>query len=87
MVFANSIVDICILRSFKVAAEEQLFPDIMDGVKIISGAHSRKSSKVNAMPLTEYSANPTPPVDKLPASSQVPEAFLLPDGFPDVDQP
>ena len=36
------------------------------------------------MPLTEYAANPTRPVTKLPASSRVPDDFLLPDGFPDV---
>lgn len=36
----------------------------------------------NGMPLTEYSANPTP--KKTAASSLVPEAFLLPDGHPDV---
>lgn len=36
----------------------------------------------NGMPLTEYSANPTS--EKTAASSSVPEAFLLPDGHPDV---
>ena len=36
----------------------------------------------NGMPLTEYSANPTS--EKTVASSLVPEAFLLPDGHPDV---
>ena len=36
----------------------------------------------NSMPLTEYSANPTS--EKTAASSSVPEAFLLPDGHPDV---
>ena len=59
----------------------------MDGTKLLNGAHSRKSSKANAMPLTEYAANPIPPVNKSPVSSQVPEAFLLPDGFPDVKKP
>ena len=84
----NSIVEIYSLQmSFKVAAEEQLSPYIMDGVRFINGPHSRKSSKANAMPLTEYAANPIPPVNKSPASSQIPEAFLLPDGFPDVSEP
>lgn len=36
----------------------------------------------NGMPLTEYSANPTS--EKTAASSSVPDAFLLPDGHPDV---
>lgn len=57
----------------------------MDGSRITNGTHARKSSKANGMPLTEYAAKPTKPVDPLPASSQVPEAFLLPDGFPDVN--
>ena len=38
----------------------------------------------NGMPLTEYSANPT--TEKTAASSSVPEAFLLPDGHPDVSK-
>ena len=59
----------------------------MDDSRITNGTHARKSSKANGMPLTEYAANPTKPVDLLPASSQVPEAFLLPDGFPDVNIP
>ena len=57
----------------------------MDSSRVTNGIHARKSSRANGMPLTEYAANPTKPVDPLPASSQVPEAFLLPDGFPDVN--
>ena len=39
----------------------------------------------NGMPLTEYSANPSPsPTKKTSASSLLPDAFLLPDGHPDV---
>ena len=57
----------------------------MASSRITNGIHVRKSSKANGMPLTEYAANPTNSVDPLPASSQVPEAFLLPDGFPDVN--
>lgn len=75
------------LRAFKSESKKQLFPDIMDGTNLLNNVHSRKSSKANAMPLTEYAANPIPPVNKSPASSQVPEAFLLPDGFPDVINP
>lgn len=39
--------------------------------------------KANGLALTEYSAN-TPPVDKSASASLLPEAFLLPDGKPDV---
>ena len=42
----------------------------------------------NGMPMTEYSASPSPgitqSVNSLPASSSIPPAFLLPDGHPDV---
>lgn len=42
----------------------------------------------NGMPMTEYSASPSPgtiqSVNSLPASSSVPPTFLLPDGHPDV---
>lgn len=39
----------------------------------------------NKMPLTEYSANPiSEPAEKTPASALLPEAYLLPDGHPDV---
>lgn len=34
--------------------------------------------------LTEYSANPSPPGEGREKSSVVPEAFLLPSGYPDV---
>lgn len=39
----------------------------------------------NGMPLTEYSANASSnPAEKTPASSLLPDAFLLSDGHPDV---
>lgn len=42
----------------------------------------------NGMPMTEYSASPSPgttkSVNSPPASSSIPPAFLLPDGHPDV---
>ena len=47
----------------------------MAPISMTNGVH-------NGMPLTEYSANPTP--EKTSASSSVPEAFLLSDGHPDV---
>ena len=42
----------------------------------------------NGMPLTEYSASPfSNSTEKTPASSLLPDAFLLPDGHPDVCGP
>ena len=46
--------------------------------------HLPQTSTPNGLPLTEYAADPSPTLQKSPASLQVPEAFLLPDGFPDV---
>ena len=51
---------------------------------LANGTHVPQTSTPNGMPLTEYAADPSPTLQKSPASLQVPEAFLLPDGFPDV---
>ena len=56
----------------------------MDGAMPPNGINYRRPSETNGMSLTEYSANPAPPVNTSPVSFQVPEHFLLPDGFPDV---
>ncbi|KAA6410492.1 MAG: threonine ammonia- biosynthetic [Lasallia pustulata] len=51
-----------------------------------NGIHTPQTPEANGLSLTEYSANPSPPpkkTAKFTASSQVPEAYLLPDGFPD----
>ena len=50
---------------------------LMAPISLTNGTH-------NDMPLTEYSANPIS--EKTAASSSVPEAFLLPDGHPDVSE-
>ncbi|MCJ1243801.1 hypothetical protein MMC30_000998, partial [Trapelia coarctata] len=44
-----------------------------------------QTPKVNGLSLTEYASNPSPPsaTPKPRASTQVPEAFLLPNGYPD----
>ena len=45
-----------------------------------------QTPEVNGLSLTEYASNPSPPsaTPKPKASTQVPEAFLLPNGTPDV---
>ena len=57
-------------RPFKTSGSEVMAP-----IPMSNGVHT-------GMPLTEYSARPT--CEKTAASSLVPEAFLLPDGHPDV---
>lgn len=48
--------------------------------------------KMNGLALTEYTAAPTPPSERahqtpgLPPNWGIPEAFLLPNGYPDVSQ-
>lgn len=61
-------------------------PFQMDGGILQNGAHTvSHGSEANGMALTEYATNPSPPSPhKSSASSQVPAAFLLPDGLPDV---
>ena len=47
--------------------------------------HTSPTANSNGMPLTEYTTTPCPSSKlKSTASTQVPEAFLLPDGHPDV---
>ena len=50
------------------------------------GSTTPQTPKINGLSLTEYTANPSPLSEKaeLKSSTQVPEAFLLPDGYPDV---
>ncbi|MCJ1402779.1 Threonine dehydratase biosynthetic, chloroplastic [Xylographa trunciseda] len=50
-----------------------------------AGSTTPQTPKLNGLCLTEYAANPSPPSGKTKpkASTQVPEAFLLPDGYPD----
>lgn len=59
----------------------------MEETSMSNGTHTPQTPESNGLSLTEYSANPSPPpgkTTKSTASSQVPEAYLLPDGFPDV---
>lgn len=53
---------------------------------LYSGVQTPKTPVASTLSLTEYSANPTPPKEstKEKAQSLVPEAFLLPNGYPDV---
>jgi len=49
-------------------------------------AHRPKTPSLNALSLTEYSANPSPPNEHLQQVKfdAVPKDFLLPNGYPDV---
>ncbi|MCJ1322341.1 hypothetical protein MMC15_007689 [Xylographa vitiligo] len=49
------------------------------------GSSTPQTPKINGLSLTEYTANPSPPTENTTpnSSSPVPEAFLLPDGYPD----
>lgn len=57
-----------------------------------NGMATPVTPKMNGLALTEYTATPTPPSEReqripgLPPSWGVPEAFLLPNGYPDVFQ-
>lgn len=53
---------------------------------LYSGVQTPKTPVASTLSLTEYSANPTPPKEstKEKAQSLVPDAFLLPNGYPDV---
>ena len=57
----------------------------MSDITLSNGVFAEDLTKVNGLSLTEYTANPSPPSksSRPAASSQVPEAFLLPDGYPD----
>lgn len=57
----------------------------MADITLSNGVSSEELNKINGLSLTEYTANPSPPSKSSgpAASSQVPEAFLLPDGYPD----
>ncbi|OJD19929.1 threonine ammonia-lyase, biosynthetic [Emergomyces pasteurianus Ep9510] len=52
---------------------------------ITNGCSSPRPPRLNSLALTEYSANPSPPNERhgLPPDWEIPEAFLLPNGYPD----
>lgn len=50
-----------------------------------NGLTSPRTPKQTGLALTEYTANPSPPNESSrDKSSVIPEAFLLPNGYPDV---
>lgn len=57
-----------------------------------SGVATPVTPKMSGLALTEYTAAPTPPSEReqrtpgLPPNWGIPEAFLLPNGYPDVIQ-
>lgn len=60
----------------------------MDSEPSTNGSTTPQTPKTNGLALTEYTANPTPPNERLKhksaALSQIPEDVLLPNGYPDV---
>lgn len=53
--------------------------------EMTNGLVSPRTPKQTGLALTEYTANPSPPNESShDKSSVVPEAFLLPNGYPDV---
>ena len=61
-------------------------PDNSTSNGLYSGVQTPRTPMSSSLALTEYTANPTPPNEptKDKAQSAVPDAFLLPNGFPDV---
>lgn len=53
---------------------------------LYSGVQTPRTPLSSSLSLTEYTINPSPPNEttKQKAQSAVPDAFLLPNGFPDV---
>jgi threonine dehydratase len=52
----------------------------------VNGMASPRTPKNTGFALTEYTANPSPPSESPKAKSNqtIPDAFLLPNGYPDV---
>jgi len=59
-------------------------PETPNGID--SGVQTPSTPSYTGLSLTEYTANPSPPSESVKAKAQaaVPEAFLLPNGYPDV---
>jgi hypothetical protein len=59
-----------------------------NGINGTNGVQTPRTPKNTSFALTEYSANPSPPNESTKAAAQqvIPEAFLLPNGYPDVWQ-
>lgn len=49
-----------------------------------NGMLTPRTPKNTGLALTEYTANPSPPAESPKKDHGVPEAFLLPNGYPDV---
>ena len=51
-----------------------------------NGTHAVRVGKKTGLALTEYTANPSPESESVEEKARynIPEAFILPNGFPDV---
>jgi threonine dehydratase len=69
-----------------VATDRPSTPDTPGSNGLYSGVQTPRTPLSSGLSLTEYTANPSPPSEnaKQKAQQAVPEAFLLPNGFPDV---
>lgn len=60
----------------------------LNGINGVNGPSQPQTPAINSLSLTEYAANPSPTsealTDKAVKAAGVPEAFLLPSGYPDV---
>ncbi|KAJ4286711.1 threonine deaminase [Kalmusia sp. IMI 367209] len=67
------------------AIDDYSRPTTPDGRSNTNGVASPRTPKQTGLSLTEYTANPSPPSEspKSKAQSAIPEAFLLPNGYPD----
>jgi hypothetical protein len=72
-----------------VAMDDYSRPVTPDHGAALNGMGSPRTPKGTGLSLTEYTANPSPPSEdrKSRAQSAIPEAFLLPNGYPDVRRP
>ena len=60
--------------------------DSMDDKPATNGTLTPQTPKYHSLSMTEYSSNPTPPSERVSRSealSEIPEDFILPNGYPD----
>ena len=58
----------------------------MEDPPVTNGTRTPQTPKHHSLSMTEYASNPTPPSERAPrpaALSEIPEDFILPNGYPD----
>lgn len=68
------------------AIEDYSRPATPENTNGLTTPRTPRTQRETGLSLTEYTANPSPPSEdqKSKAQSAIPEAFLLPNGYPDV---